>query len=67
MLAESSCYKRKCKYYLGIIQSDKTEETEDNYCKAFPKGIPGNIAYGKNKHLKKYPGQENEIVYEKMK
>lgn len=66
MLNMCNCYKRKCKHYLGIIQSDNTEKTEVNYCKAFLKGMPDAISYGKNKHLKKYSGQENEIVYEKI-
>jgi len=33
-------------------------------CKAFPKGIPDDILTGKNDHTKKYPKQENDIVFE---
>jgi len=39
------------------------ESTEVNYCKAFPDGIPDEIAYGDNKHTEPYPG-DNGIQYE---
>jgi hypothetical protein len=39
--------------------------TEVNYCDAFPDGIPDEIAYGRNKHLKPLKNQKNNIVYEK--
>lgn len=67
MLATPKCYERHCKYYLGVIQPDGTELTETNYCKAFPDGIPYEIAYGSNKHTEVIDGQENEIVFEKGK
>jgi len=66
MLAEPNCYKRNCKHYIGIIQPDGTEMTETNACKAFPKGIPDEIAYGDNKHKKPYPG-DNGIQFEAVK
>ena len=65
MLAEPKCFKRKCKHYIGVIQPDNTEMTETNSCKAFPKGIPVEIAYGQNRHLKPHPEQDNDIVFEK--
>jgi hypothetical protein len=65
MLAEPNCWKRKCKHYIGVIQPDGTEMTETNSCKAFPKGIPAEISYGKNRHLTKHPEQENDIVFER--
>jgi len=65
MLSEPTCYTRKCKHYLGIIQPDGTELSETNSCPAFPSGIPDEIAYGPNKHETPCCGQENEIVYEK--
>ena len=65
MLAEPNCHKRRCKHYLGVIQPDGTEMTETNYCEAFPDGIPAEIAYGNNKHLRPHPDQDNEIVFEK--
>ncbi|KKM63590.1 hypothetical protein LCGC14_1509970 [marine sediment metagenome] len=67
MLLEPNCFKRKCKHYLGVIQPDGTEQTETNNCSAFLKGIPNEIAYGDNKHLKPLPNQENDIVFEKEK
>jgi hypothetical protein len=65
MLAEPTCWTRKCKHYIGIIQPDGTEMTEMNSCEAFPKGIPAEIAYGNNRHLKPFPGQDNDVIFEK--
>lgn len=65
MIFEPKCFTRKCKHYLGVIQSDGTEMTEANSCEAFPDGIPKDIAYGNNKHLKVLEDQENDIIYEK--
>ena len=67
MLAEPNCYKRQCKHFTGVIQPDGTEMTETNACKAFPKGIPDEIAYGDNKHSKPLPDQKNNIAYEEIK
>lgn len=64
MLLESKCYTRKCKHYQGIAQPDGTEATERPVCKAFPNGIPVEIAYGKNTHSKPLKDQKNTIVYE---
>jgi hypothetical protein len=49
MLAEPKCYTRKCKYFIGVKQDNEEEETERNVCKAFPDGIPDEIAYGNEK------------------
>ena len=64
-LAEPTCWTRKCKHFQGVGGPDDTEVGEYVYCKAFPDGIPGEIAYGNNKHEKPLPGQGNEIVYER--
>ena len=56
MITEPKCYTRKCIHYLGVSQPDGTELTEINICDAFPDGIPFQIAYGDNKHLKPYKG-----------
>lgn len=64
MIIEPNCYKRRCKNFIGVSQSDGTEQTERVVCKAFPDGIPDEIAYGDNKHLKPYPG-DNGIQFEK--
>lgn len=65
MLEAPVCFERKCKHYLGIIQPDGTEKSEVTYCKAFPEGIPDEIAYGKNLHKKPLAEQENDIVFER--
>jgi hypothetical protein len=65
MLAEPKCYTRNCKFFTGVKQDDEDEETERNVCKAFPDGIPSEIAYGKNNHNKPLPNQGNKIIYEK--
>jgi len=67
MLEEPNCHKRQCKHYIGIIQPDGTEMTETNICKAFPDGIPKEIAYGNNLHSKPLKDQKNEVVYEREK
>lgn len=65
MIAEPNCYKRKCKHFLGVIQPDGTEMTEKVYCKAYPNGIPSEIAYGNDKHLTIRTDQKNNYVFEK--
>jgi hypothetical protein len=64
MLDEPNCWARNCKHYLGVLQPDGTEMTEVNYCKAYPKGIPEDIAYGDNEHLKVQSDQVGNFVYE---
>ncbi len=54
MLMEPQCSIRKCKHFQGV--SDDDEPNQVPTCAAFPKGIPDEIAYGNNKHLKPYPG-----------
>jgi len=63
MLLEPTCYTRECKHYKGVKRLGEEESTEVNYCKAFPDGIPDEIAYGDNKHTEPYPG-DNGIQYE---
>ena len=36
-------------------------------CSAFPKGIPFAIVSTEFVHIKKYPNQENDIVFEPIK
>jgi len=67
MLKEPDCFRRSCKHFKGVKQPDGTERTEVNYCDAFPNGIPRDIAYGNNDHLKPTKKQKNDIVYEKGK
>lgn len=63
MLIESNCRKRKCKHYVGV-KNNGDEMTERVSCKAFPNKIPFIIAYGDNKHLKPFRG-DNGIQFEK--
>lgn len=65
MMAEPKCFKRHCMYYKGVAQPDGTEMTEVNVCEAFPQGIPDDIAYGPNRHLRVQPNQGNNIVFKK--
>jgi len=65
MLIEPKCWKRHCKYYIGVDQPDGTEVSERNVCEAFPERIPYEIAYGDDPHDKPFKGQKNNIVYEK--
>ena len=37
------------------------------FCKAFKKQIPDDILIGKFEHTVKHPGQDNDIVFEKIK
>ena len=63
MIATPKCWDRKCKHFIGVKQDNEEETTERVVCKAFPDGIPDEIAYGKNKHSKPIRGQKNKIVY----
>ena len=65
MLSRSRCAIRKCKYLIGVLQKYNDESDERWYCKAFPDGIPDEIVYGDNKHLKPLPEQKNDVVFEK--
>ena len=68
MIAEPNCFKRKCKHFTGVIDDSGIDEVEVNErpaCKAYPEGIPSDIAYGRAKHLKVRSDQNNKIVFEK--
>ena len=61
-----------CKHYWGtklFAVGEGIEEDIVNVCLAFPdiEGIPEDILLGKNKHTKKHPDQDNDIVFEKRK
>jgi hypothetical protein len=66
MILTPECYHRGCKWYKGIDQPDGTEKTEVNVCEAFPEGIPEDIAYGANKHLKVIEGQTGDFTFEEV-
>jgi hypothetical protein len=67
MLDQPNCSKRRCVHFIGPVAFGE-EEVEDEFtrmvCEAFPEGIPDDIAYGKNKHIKSYKG-DNGIRYER--
>lgn len=63
MLKTPRCFARECIHYLGV-KNDGTEDTERNYCKAFPDRIPDEIAYGKDLHLTPHVG-DHGIQFEK--
>jgi hypothetical protein len=66
MMEEPKCSKRNCIHFLGIRYLDKQrgESSEVTYCLAFPNGIPNEIAYGDNEHLRPVEG-DNGIQFEK--
>lgn len=65
MLVAPKCYIRKCKHYKGVKWFGDDETTERNICGAFPEGIPNEIAYGEDEHLKVLVGQKNQIIFER--
>lgn len=64
MLKEPRCFTRRCRHFIGVDQPDGTELTERVICAAFPSGIPAEIAYGDNLHLRAFSG-DHGILYEK--
>ncbi len=56
MLIEPRCSIRNCKHNVGAYSPNGHEIGQVPACDAFPKGIPDEIAYGDNLHLKPYPG-----------
>jgi hypothetical protein len=64
MLLEPNCAKRRCRHLRGVEWLGKEEDTEVCVCAAFPDGIPDEIAYGDDLHLKPRPGQGNDVVFE---
>jgi hypothetical protein len=64
MLSEFKCWTRRCKHYDGVKWLGEDGTSERSVCKAFPDGIPPEIAYGDNLHLEPIKGQKNDIVFE---
>lgn len=56
MLPEPRCFTRNCVHYFGVKWLGPEENSEAHVCNAFPDGIPNEIAYGDNLHLKPFPG-----------
>jgi hypothetical protein len=65
MMSEPRCFERNCKHFQGARAQGDRLDRDIMVCPAFPKGIPSEIAYGKNLHLVKHPKQVGNIVYEK--
>jgi hypothetical protein len=64
-LVEPRCSKRNCIHYQGVEEFIEGDPLSQNHiCDAFPNGIPEEISYGDNLHLKPLENQENEIVFE---
>ena len=63
MIREPECSKRGCVHFIGVAQQDGTETTEKVVCRAFPEGIPQEIAYGNNLHTEPFPG-DNGILFQ---
>jgi hypothetical protein len=64
MMSEPMCSVRNCKHLGGVEQGDGSEETERVVCTAYPKGIPDEIAYGSDRHLKLRGDETNKVHYE---
>lgn len=65
MIREPNCSVRDCVHFVGVRRSDlDNESTERPVCKAFPDGIPDEIAYGSNEHLTPVAG-DGGIVFQK--
>lgn len=63
MIAQPKCSLRRCVHFKGVVQPDKTEASERCVCKAFPKGIPNEIAYGADEHTSVHSGQTGDFVF----
>lgn len=65
-LLRPNCHKRGCRHYRGVIDiGTPSSPNPIHVCAAFPDppGIPNAIAYGRNKHIRPYPG-DHGIQYE---
>lgn len=66
-MAEPRCFARGCKHFEGVKEvGGRGEQYQKVVCPAFPRGIPDDIAYGKNDHLTVDPRQVGVIVFEKV-
>jgi hypothetical protein len=65
MILPTACFDRGCVHYIGVRQPDGTEKTERVVCKAYPEGIPDDIADGIDLHSKVRKDQKNSFVFKK--
>ena len=68
MITVPICYFRDCVHYIGAKNDSEPfdESKEYCFCKAFPNGIPDDIAYGDNLHEKPVEGDKG-IQFQKRK
>ncbi len=59
------CFQRHCKHYQGIAPPDGIELTGRPVCKAYPNGIPDEIAYGNDLHHTVRDDQDNDITFKR--
>lgn len=64
-----NCYYRACKHYFDRgkptwKREDYPIDAEPAWCRAFPGGIPHEIAWGDNPHTEPYPG-DHGLRFEK--
>ena len=66
MIDRPRCYERKCRHFDGLskVGGGKGDRGEVFVCPAFPKGIPEDIAYGRNLHFTEDPRQEGSLTFE---
>jgi len=58
------CWKRQCKHWIDLVEMGGEEDDRIwPVCRAFPEGIPEEIAYGDDEHLNPFSG-DNGIQYE---
>lgn len=62
-MIEPRCYTRKCVHFEGVAGDDMAPVV---VCKAFPKDIPDEIAYGDNLHTKPFPGDKGILFKQRL-
>jgi len=62
VLEEPKCSIRKCKHFIGAKGYPESEQAV--VCKAYPNGIPDEIAFGNDLHLEPRTG-DHGIQFEK--
>lgn len=71
--SEPTCYSRRCKHWIGLVKRPVGIEkdmivTSDSFiaiCRAFPDGIPDEIAFGPNPHSSGFNG-DHGIQFERL-
>lgn len=66
MLIEPNCSKRGCVHFWGHNRPDGTDESLVHICRAYPGGIPDEIAFGDDLHPEVKIGQTGGYVFETL-